>query len=471
MNTLKQDISQIIGDIKGMLSQHLAHISSNFADSHSPSDYSKSQLSSALKLEANQEAGEELAKAHLQLGELTKALSDQALLLSESQKFIEQIESKNVDLTQENNLLLMQLKILKEDLRNASSERANQLKIEAALENRLSRIQDLLPDTFEHGLLEIMDVVIDDASQTVTCRYTDFKVKDLSDSEFIFQLVSLSEGIGIWIDPEPGASQFFYPKRVGQDKQRNLYFSYTTQQWSRVLSAISGCLHYFESRPKYFVIPKSFDADKWLGLVSTLRDQVSSLPTMPRFDAISLKREQNNRDYEYIWFEISNLTYEDFSCPKFEVRFSASLVQADGFSRFPKIEIPLVEGIHKPFASWYAESTDDLGEKFEIRFALDNHSFDLKVWNQLSAQDKSILTLLILYFPQIMFRLSLNAELVGRPWSDWMMLANQTSDVFKAFLTGKSQFAAALKEESVKGEGDPKSAPVKSFAVRPKKRG
>jgi hypothetical protein len=52
-----------------------------------------------------------------------------------------------------------------------------------------------------------------------------------------------------------------------------------------------------------------------------------------------------------------------------------------------------------------------------------------------------------------------------------MLLANQTSGVFKAFLTGKSQFAAALKDEGVKGEGDPKSAPVKSFAVRPKKRG
>jgi hypothetical protein len=471
MNTLKQDISQIIGDIKGILGQHLAHISTDSAGSHKPADYSNAQLSSALKLEVSQEGSEELAKAHLQIAELNKALSDQTLLLSESQKFIEQIESKNVDLTQENNLLLMQLKILKEDLKNASSERANQLKIEAALENRLSRIQDLLPDTYEHGLLEIMDLVNDGTGQTLTCRYTDFKLKNLSDSEFFFQLASSSEGVGIWIDPEPGLSQFFYPKRVGQDKQRNLFFSYTVQQWSRVLSAISGCLHYFESRPKYFVIPKSFDADKWLELISTLRDQVSSLPTMPRFDAVGLKREQHNQDYEYIWFEISNLTYEDFSCPKFEIRFSASLVQADGFSRFPKIEIPLVEGIHKPFASWYAESTDELGDKFEIRFALDNHSFDLKVWNQLSAQDKSVLTLLILYFPQILGRLSLNVELAGRPWSDWMLLANQTSGVFKAFLTGKSQFAAALKDEGVKGEGDPKSAPVKSFAVRPKKRG
>ena len=170
------------------------------------------------------------------------------------------------------------------------------------------------------------------------------------------------------------------------------------------------------------------------------------------------------------WFEY-NLTYEDFSCPKFEIRFSASLVQADGFSRFPKIEIPLVDGIHKPFASWYAESADELGDKFEIRFALDNHSFDLKVWNQMSSQDKSILTLLILYFPQILGRLSLNIELAGRPWSDWMMLANQTSDVFKTFLTGKSQFASALKDDGAKGGGGRKDAQVKSFAMRPKNRG
>ena len=153
------------------------------------------------------------------------------------------------------------------------------------------------------------------------------------------------------------------------------------------------------------------------------------------------------------------------------MRFSASLVKADGFSRFPKIEIPLVDGIHKPFASWYAESTDDLGDKFEIRFALDNNSFDLKVWNQLSTEDKSILTLLILYFPQILGRLSLDAELIGRQWADWMMLANQTSDVFKTFLTGKSQFATALKDDGIKGEGARKSGQVKSFAVRPKNRG
>ena len=390
---------------------------------------------------------------------------------NEINRQIEQLQAKNIDLTQENNLLLMQLKILKEDLKNTFGERAEHFKVVAALENRLSRIQALLPDTFEHGLLEIMDVVNDGDAQTMTCRYTDFKVKDLSDSEFIFQLISSAEGVGIWIDPEPGPSQFFYPKRVSQDQQRNLYFSYTAQQWGRVLSAISGCLHYFESRPKYFVIPKSFDAKKWLELISKLTEQVASLPVMPRFDAISLKHEQTNEDYEYIWFEISNLTYESFACPKFEVRFSASLVKADGFSRFPKIEIPLVDGIHKPFASWYAESTDDLGDKFEIRFALDNNSFDLKVWNQLSTEDKSILTLLILYFPQILGRLSLDAELIGRQWADWMMLANQTSDVFKTFLTGKSQFAAALKDDGIKGEGARKSSQVKSFAVRPKNRG
>jgi hypothetical protein len=471
MNALKQNIAKIIGEIKDTLDHQMNHVPGDFVDSTSISSHLKTQPFSALKSESSAGMSDELVQANIKVDDLSKMLSEQNLLVAHSKKYIEQIESKNVDLIQENNLLLMQLKILKEDLKNAFGERAEHLKIEAGLENRLSRIQGLLPDTFEHGLLEIMDVVNSGDSQTITCRYTDFKVKDLSDSEFIFQLVSSSEGVGIWIDPEPGASQFFYPKRVSQEQQRNLYFSYTAHHWNRALAAISGCLHYFQSRPKYFAIPKKLDADKWLGLISKLAEQVASLPVMPRFDAITLKRQQANADYEYIWFEINNLTYEAFSCPKFEIRFSASLVKADGFSRFPKIEIPLVDGIHKPFASWYAESADDLGDKFEIRFALDNNSFDLKVWNQLSSEDKSILTLLILYFPQILVRLSLDTELIGRQWADWLMLANQTSDVFKTFLTGKSQFAAALKEDGIKGEGAQKSGQVKSFAVRPKNRG
>ena len=381
------------------------------------------------------------------------------------------LKAESLDLKQENNLLLMQLKILKEDLKSASSENANLLKIESGLQNRLIRTQSLLPDAFEHGLLEITDLVDDGDAQIITCRYTDFRVKDLDDSEFIFQLTSSPEGVGIWMDPEPGSSKFFYPKRVSRDQQRNLYFSYTAQQWTRVLSAISGCLHYFENQPQYFAIPQNFDVNKWLGVISKLSEQVASLPIMPRFDSIVLKREQANDDYEFIWFEICNLTHEDFSCPKFEIRFSASMLQADGFSRFPKIEIPLVDGIHKPFASWYAECSDDLGEKFEIRFALDNNSFDLKVWDGLSAGDKSILTLIILYFPQILSRLSLNADLKTREWVDWVMLANQTSDVFKDFLTGKSKFASALKDSDSKKKGDGKANQVKSFTVRPKSRG
>ena len=237
-------------------------------------------------------------------------------------EMLNRLTSESLDLKQENNLLLMQLKILKEDLSNAIKDGAEQKKSQTALENRLSRIQGLLPDAFEHGLLEIMDVVKDGDSQTVTCRFTDFKAKDLADSEFIFQLVSSLRGIGIWVDPEPGLSQFFYPKQVSQDQQRNLYFSYTAQQWKRVLTAISGCLHYFASRPKYFSSPQSFDVNAWLGLIAKLSEQVLSLPAMPRFDSISLKREQTNDDYEYIWFEIFNLTYEDFSCPKFEVRLA-----------------------------------------------------------------------------------------------------------------------------------------------------
>ena len=148
-----------------------------------------------------------------------------------------------------------------------------------------------------------------------------------------------------------------------------------------------------------------------------------------RFEKVKLKRELQNPDYEHLWLEIYGLTYKQRNIPKLEMRIGAQLEKSIEFSQLPKYEFPLVDGKLEPFESWYAESVDDFGSKFELRFSLDKNIFDFSTWAKLSSFDRELTYLLICLTPTLLGLMIERQVPINRDWNQWLSLSKKSADV------------------------------------------
>jgi hypothetical protein len=150
-----------------------------------------------------------------------------------------------------------------------------------------------------------------------------------------------------------------------------------------------------------------------------------------RYDAVKLKRELINPDYEHLWLELKGMSLGSRIWPKFEIRLGAAMVQRNGFSQFPKFEIPLIDGKTKPFNSWYAESQDDNGAKLELRFSLEKQVFDASVLTKLEGMDRALVLRLIYAMPDVLLRLEAEHASINRPWATWVGFAKAAVQVIE----------------------------------------
>lgn len=152
---------------------------------------------------------------------------------------------------------------------------------------------------------------------------------------------------------------------------------------------------------------------------------VERLPEALRYDDVVLKNNQVNPDYEHIWFALQNMSFGDRFWPKFEIRLGAANLQKNGFSIHPKLEVPLIDGQEKPFDSWFEESVDDLGPKFEIRFDISKDLCDQSIWSELSTPDKNLLKHIAMLNPVFIDRVINRGASLSRPAEQWQGLAKK----------------------------------------------
>ena len=200
-------------------------------------------------------------------------------------------------------------------------------------------------------------------------------------------------------------------------------------------------------------LPANFDLVFWRQLSAPLIADVRALPAVFRFSRAKLKRELVHTDYEHLWLEIYDASFGETHWPKLELRLGAANIQPGGFSRYPKIEIPRIDGKISPFPSWFEESFDDFGGKLEIRFDLNKQLFDLGVWLRVSNEDRQLLLSLIGSLPLVLKALEQDKVAIGRPWDSWMGLVSGLSNVIRKRL---DEAGEVLKQEDAKKQADAK---------------
>lgn len=376
------------------------------------------------------------ARTMSELGELKKEAAQQAT----------QQAAKLKDTAQENELLLTQLMQVQEELESYYLDKTKFEKLYQDIQARWARLEKRYPSYVDFGSVEL--VGFDNLSDvpSITWRVKDYAQGGVVFDELLFQTVLQDgqPGIGIVVDTKTVASldSALVPNLLKpQSRQVERFIRMGQTEFRQVLAATTIVTQLEASDWRGINLPKDFDLGFWRQSLKLLPTQLQALPVLLRYDAVKLKRELINPDYEHLWLEFKGMGLGARSWPKFEMRLGAAMVQPNGFSQFPKFEIPLIDGKTKPFESWFAESQDDNGAKLELRFSLEKQVFDTSVWSKLDDVDKALLLRLIYAVPDVLLHLEAEHASIHRPWATWISFAKASIQVIEA-----SRAAAKTKE-------------------------
>lgn len=356
------------------------------------------------------------------------------------------------DMSSEKDLLLMQIHQIKEDsaLYFAENERLQQ--INKALSAKQSRLIERMPNYVDFGGLSIISVDASSDIPQVLWKVTDFSKANVVLSEFYFSTTMQDglSGIALLDSPNQPIDQntLFIPGIITKSAlQVEIFRNFSALEWQQIYGAITVLEQLIISKTPNTVVNlngvENFDLSFWRNSFQNLIMDIRKLPPVMRYNQIKLKREVQNPDYEHLWIEFYGVEFGDYQIPKLELRIGASLIEANGFSKYPKFELPLIDGKHKPFESWFAESRDDYGSKFELRFSLEKQVFDIGTWQKLAEADRRVLQALLFSLPAALTKLANNKISIIRPWGVWI-------DFVKASLVVMQKLAGVIPKEVTK---------------------
>ena len=346
----------------------------------------------------------------------------------------QQLEVQLTDAQEENELLLLQLHQVQEELEYYFLEHDKFLRENQTYQKRWLRLEERFPQYLDYA--SIVPISVDTVSEIprIEWRATDITIAGILMPSFNFATILQEGNAGLQLlDEVDSLGQLLpiqlIPRALIQANAQDSIVQFrqlTTLQWRHLNVALNAMQLFFKEPQKSLsghVLPEFFDVVFWRQALLPLIADVAALPAIFRFNHITLKRELINSDYEHLWLVFHEAVYGQYSWPKFELRLSATMLRPGSFSAFPKLEFPRINGNLAPFASWYAESYDDFGDKLELRFDLNKQLFDVAVWSQLNVVDQTMMFSLMNSLALALKRLEQQKVPLSRPWSDWSALA------------------------------------------------
>jgi hypothetical protein len=303
------------------------------------------------------------------------------------------------------------------------------------------------PDYVDFGGIEFIKLDAVSAIPQIFWKITDYSNGDIVLPEFYFRttLEDGLAGIGIVDSPDEAPSEpVFIPQALTKSlEQVEIFKGFSATHWQQIVAASAVLEQLLLSRGSALQNAPEFDFGFWQNSFATLSASIKRLPKVFRYKQAKLKRELQNPDYEHLWLEFFDVQYGDFQSPKMELRIGASMIEPGGFSKQPKLEFPLVNGKTKPFESWFAESNDDFGQKYELRFSLEKQIFDVTTFLKLAEPDQKMIQSLIFVLPNIIQKMIRSKVSIHRKWDTWSGFVSDTSAIFQKQLRGVKPEPAA----------------------------
>jgi hypothetical protein len=347
-------------------------------------------------------------------------------------------------ITQENELLLLQLHQVQEELEHyflQYQDRENTIK---QMEGRWQRMLERSPDYFDYDSLNVNITHngkhkhvsdwtlknINAAGRTIEAVGFSFEVSKHHTAMCFHQSV---DGVSCFVKwPASLTDQSVFKMTFDNNgsvaqQEVDILQALGTSDW-RFLGVLAHWLNTTLAKTESANLPRDLPLDALRFGVHQFILLSNQLKSALRYDHVSLKREQTNPDYEHVWLKLSNVVFEDQHAADFEFRLSCANVRPNAFGGYPKLEFPQ-EATQPYFDSWFEESYDDFGAKLELRFALPD-AMDMGIWGELSAHDQTLVVQLIEQLPIILRELVQSGASMKRPLNDWLRMAQSIEDIF-----------------------------------------
>jgi hypothetical protein len=330
---------------------------------------------------------------------------------------------------EESELLLLQLHQVQEELeRYFLAHREEQQKV-AQQETRWQRMLQRQPDYLDY-VDDQLSFSGDSDDRVLHCRYSDLVIAGKLLPSLAFDVVMEGHIAGLRFDAKEKAS---FARWLGEaegleiipaphaDQQRalqrlNTLLGLATSDWQLIHQIIRLVQQELATNDE-------LDSDRVMQIqqgLTILTQVLAKLPASMRYDDAILEQQTVHPGYENLVISLANLSYQGVVYPSFDFRIACANVSEQQFGSDPKLEFPETDKA-MPLKHWFAESSDDWGDKLELRFALPD-AMDLQVWNALS-DDQAFIRTLTQVLPTMLA--SFEAQALVNPqrqWQDWQQL-------------------------------------------------
>lgn len=143
-------------------------------------------------------------------------------------------------------------------------------------------------------------------------------------------------------------------------------------------------------------LPPGMHHNRLLTGLAQCAQALRNWPTLLRFNTLRIEPITSIPNYAGLAIELQNVRLGDTVYPSLQYRLSSVDTEPGRFGQHPRLEFP--ESTRAALQSWFAETSDDRGERLELRFAQPN-AVDLGVWHKLAKQDQSLIAALISALP------------------------------------------------------------------------
>lgn len=350
-------------------------------------------------------------------------------------------------LRQENELLLLQLHQVQEELEHYFLQHQQEQKLREQANQRLVRLYERWPDFADMSSLRIGSIDEKNA-QGIVLTATDVYHSSRLVEEFKFSVQIQKNKIPAIViernEAEKTGSLMRWPVQLANESALVIPAKSSkgaagtsvlaASDWQLLQAMTQTCAESLQCGAFQLENPiDGFDAAIWQKILLEMHQSIKAESNSLRYDSVKLKRKKVNPDYEYLWLQISNLSFNGKQWPLAEFRFSASAVKRQGFSIHPKLEfiqpqagwLPLLE-------SWKPELEDEYGLRMEFRCEIESQAVDIGFWNSLTDADRVLILALIWHLPIFLTDLEAQNTVINRPWEDWQKLAKETMVTIKA---------------------------------------
>jgi hypothetical protein len=379
-----------------------------------------------------QRAAQEKDQSLLERKQLQEELQRRQLAFENAQRAEQQLRHAQKELTQGNELLLLQLQQVHEELERYFLQHQQAMQDKQALEAQFNKLLARYPDHAEWDRVELLSSIVPLRSQIFGLKVGSLSPRQV---DIAVEVVDRTPVL-VLTPPEKAADQplHYWPTGSTPDASTpleplllNPLAPPGTDSAALLRSLATGDLKLLRAACTAMAqeLPAGLPArDAWVEVIGTLRQQLAQLLPAWRFDTVELKRQQVNPGYEHLWFQLGNASFGGRHWPTFEFRLSAADIKKGKFSHLPKLEFPLPSQGAKQFENLFDEAQDKADPRFELRFDTKNKAMDIGQWKALSAADQAQALSICEQLPTLLRRLQAQGVQIARPWENWQTLAS-----------------------------------------------